>query len=145
MKRPLLSSKTLAAGRMSAADFRAAQEASGSKGKKAKSSKFNAVKVKTDEGTFDSKMEYRRWNALCLLEKAGEISDLQRQIPYSLDVNGLHICKYIADFIYIQDGKQVVEDSKGYRTPDYKIKRSLMKAIHGIDILETGTHSTRKR
>jgi len=88
---------------------------------------------------FASKREARRWGELRLMEMAGAIQDLRRQVRYRLDVDGLHVCDYIADFRYISEPGQaeVVEDCKGFRTREYVLKRKLMKAIHGIDILET--------
>jgi hypothetical protein len=76
---------------------------------------------------------------LKLLEKAGQIANLERQIRYHLDVNGVHICDYIADFQYVAGENPLftVEDCKGFRTPEYKLKAKLMKACHNIDILET--------
>jgi hypothetical protein len=61
------------------------------------------------------------------------------QVKYSLDVNGVHIANYYADFVYFdyRFSKEICEDSKGVRTADYKLKAKLMKACHGIDILET--------
>lgn len=129
-------------GSMSAADFREAQAKTPTNARKGK---YNAVGVRTEEGYFDSKMEYRRWGILTLMVRAGEITDLQRQVKYSLDVNGVHITNYIADFVYKLDNAVIVEDSKGFRTPEYKIKKSLMKAIHGIEILETGSKSAGRR
>jgi len=97
---------------------------------------------------YASKKEYYRSNELKLLQRAGEISNLKEQVPYELIpaqfevVNGKKKCiersvKYIADFQYIdKDGNLVVEDTKGYRTEVYKIKRKLMLYVHGIKIRE---------
>ena len=104
--------------------------------------------------TFDSVKEYNRWCELRLLEMAGQITDLRRQMTYLLipcqygpDTIGPRggvkrgkllerEVSYVADFVYTQDGKQVVEDTKGFRTADYIIKRKLMLSIHGIQIRE---------
>lgn len=129
-------------GNISAAEFRALHDKAPAKARKGK---YNAVGVRTEEGYFDSKMEHRRWEVLKLLARTGEIADLQRQVKYSLDVNGVHITNYIADFVYKQDNVVIVEDSKGFKTPEYKIKKSLMKAVHDIDILETGSNSSGRR
>ena len=103
-----------------------------------KKNKFNAKKVTTRDGlVFDSKREYSRWLDLVILQQAGKITGLDRQIPYKLSINGVHICKYISDFTYFENGKKVVEDSKGYRTDVYKLKAKMMLAIHDIEILET--------
>lgn len=86
--------------------------------------------------TFDSRREANRYAELRLELLAGDITDLELQKPYSLDVNGIHICDYVADFVYQRNGKQTVEDAKGKATVEYKIKRALMRAIHGITIVE---------
>jgi hypothetical protein len=108
---------------------------------------------------FDSLQEYRRFRELCLLERAGRVTGLQRQVKFVLiptqyerferysQKTGKRLkdgirtleqeCSYIADFVYTEDGKQVVEDTKGFRTADYKIKRKLMLWVHGIQIKET--------
>ncbi len=67
---------------------------------------------------------------------ASEITDLELQKVFRLDVNGIHICNYRADFVYTRDGVQIVEDAKGKPTDVYKIKRALMLAIRGIKIVE---------
>lgn len=122
-------------------------------------SKYNNSKVETPSGErFDSVKEYHRWRQLLLLQHAGVISDLQRQVPFELiptqwetyeryGKNGQRLKDgrrrvelaviYVADFVYTHDGKQVVEDTKGVRTPDYVIKRKLMLYLKGIKILET--------
>ena len=117
-------------------------------------SKYGAKKVIANGITFDSQKEYRRFRELVLLERAGRIQDLQRQVKFVLipaqyepDTIGKRggvkrgklierECSYVADFIYTQDGKQVVEDTKGFRTTDYIIKRKLMLKEHGIRIKE---------
>jgi hypothetical protein len=95
-----------------------------------------------DGVTFHSKKEMRRYAELQVLERAGKITDLQRQVRFRIEVNGVLICTYVADHVYttILDGVetgQVVEDSKGHRTQLYKLKAKLMLAVHGIEILET--------
>ena len=105
-------------------------------------SKYRNHKVETYEGIFDSKKEYQRWQELKILQRAGKIRKLQRQVAYTLvpaqkTANGTErSVKYIADFVYERDGKTVVEDTKGYKTPEYKIKRKLMLYMHGIEIQE---------
>jgi hypothetical protein len=100
--------------------------------------KYRAKRTKADGMMFHSQREAERWQQLRLLEKAGLISNLQRQVSYECWVNGQRVCKWIADFVYNDTHKvKIVEDSKGPKTPEYKLKRKLMKACHGIDILET--------
>lgn len=99
-------------------------------------SKFRNQKVTTEDGRFDSKREASRWNVLRLEEKAGRITKLRRQVAFSLSVNGEHVAKYVADFVYERDGERIVEDAKGFRTELYVMKRKLMAAVHGITIIE---------
>lgn len=101
--------------------------------------KYGNTKVNVDGMPFDSKREAARWRELRLLERAGEISDLRRQVRYELvpKLPGERPVDYIADFVYRdKDGNNVVEDVKGVRTPVYIIKRKLMLWRHGIRIRE---------
>lgn len=98
--------------------------------------------TETEDGiTHASKKEAKRWADLQLLQKAGRIRDLERQVVFDLKVNGNKVCKYIADFVYTEyehgQWSPVVEDAKGWPTPVYKLKRKLMKAIYGIEIRES--------
>ena len=112
---------------------------------------------------FDSQKEYNQWRVLKILERAGKISDLQRQVRFELipsqrkestevyksgPQKGLpkpgevieKPCTYIADFVYIENGKKIVEDTKGYKKGAaydlFVIKRKLMLWVHGIKIKE---------
>ena len=122
--------------------------------------KYNNRKIIVDGITFDSKKEAKRYKELKMLERAGIIHDLKRQVKYvlipaqyertsSVYVKGNNKgkpkkgkllereCAYYADFVYsTKDGELVVEDTKGMRTPDYIIKRKLMLYVHGIRIVE---------
>lgn len=105
--------------------------------------KYKNKKVKYDGMVFDSLKEYNRYKELKLLERAGAIEDLRTQVKYILIpsqyLNGKCVereCSYIADFVYIENGEKVVEDTKGFKTKDYIIKRKLMLFIHGIKITE---------
>lgn len=106
-------------------------------------SKYGAKKVTVNGITFDSKKEAKRYGELVLLERAGKITDLQRQVKFELipsqRIDGKVVeraCTYVADFVYIEDGKKVVEDTKGFKTKDYIIKRKLMLWVHGIQVKE---------
>jgi hypothetical protein len=127
-----------------------------------KYSKYYNVKTKTTDGqVFDSMKEARRWEQLLLLQKAGKINQLQRQVPFELLPNQYETIEryskrgvrlkdgtklverkidYVADFTYLDadTGALTVEDtkSKATRTKDYIIKRKLMYAIHGIKVKE---------
>lgn len=91
-----------------------------------------------DGQKFDSIHEASIWHDLALLQRQGLIRNLERQITYRLVVNGLLICKYIADFRYICMATEevVTVDAKGVKTPVYKLKKKLMRAIYGIEIKE---------
>lgn len=102
--------------------------------------KYGARKIKAPDGqVFDSVKEYHRWGCLRLLERAGRISDLKRQVKFELipKQKGERACYYIADFTYYEDGNLVVEDCKGYRTDIYRLKKKLLLWVHGIRITET--------
>ena len=102
-------------------------------------SKYHAKKETVDGITFASKHEAKRYRELKLLERAKAISDLQLQVTFPLvrkSEYGREI-KYIADFVYYEDGKLVVEDTKGFRTDVYKLKKRLMAELYGIEIKET--------
>lgn len=88
---------------------------------------------------YDSKREARRAAELRLLQRAGEISDLREQVTFELipKQGDMRATKYIADFVYVdKNGNQHVEDSKGFRTAEYRIKRKLMRFVHGITVEE---------
>jgi hypothetical protein len=99
--------------------------------------KYRNVRTEVDGISFASKREAKRFVELRLIQKAGVISDLKTQVRYPLDVNGQPVCHYIADFTYLEKGELVVEDSKGYRTPEFILKSKLMRAVHGIEVQET--------
>ena len=101
--------------------------------------KYNNTKIRVDGRLFDSKAEAARWQELSLLERAGEITELERQVEYELipKQKGERSAKYIADFRYVDhEGKVVVEDTKGVKTPVWIIKRKLMLRVHGIRVRE---------
>lgn len=102
-------------------------------------SKYHNVKVETPEGRFDSKKEAERYYELKLMERAGLITGLARQQRYELipKVGNQRPTYYYADFVYIKDGKLVVEDVKGTKTEVYKLKKKLMRWRYGIEITET--------
>lgn len=102
-------------------------------------SKYNARRVTVGNITFSSKGEAKRWQDLCIMQQAGEITNLRRQVKYPIEVNGIHITTYTADFVYDSCGKIVVEDFKSpaTKTEAYRLRKKLLKACYGIDILET--------
>ena len=106
--------------------------------------KYRNEKISVNGIVFDSKREADRWADLNVLERAGEISRLQRQVKYVLIPTQYdekkkvleRECSYIADFVYFKDGKLVVEDAKGVKTPEYRIKKKLMLLFHGVRVKE---------
>jgi len=118
-----------------------------------KKNKFNAKKKEIDGIIFDSSKEAGRYVDLKNQQQAGLIRDLRHQVEFELCVNGIKVCRYIADFVYTElkncyltagdkmtlEAIQIVEDVKSAITrkhPVYILKRKLMKACHGIDIKE---------
>ena len=128
--------------------------------------KYGARKVKAPNGEiFDSKKEFQRYGVLKLLERAGKISDLRRQVTFELiptqreestevykagPQKGMpkpgavieRACSYVADFVYCDsNGNTIVEDTKGYKKGAaydlFAIKRKLMLQKFGIRIIET--------
>ena len=97
-------------------------------------------------GGYASRKEHRRANELQLMQRAGRISNLREQVSYELippqrGTDGKVLeraCTYIADFVYTDNatGQTIVEDTKGFRTKEYIIKRKLMLHVHGIRITE---------
>lgn len=101
--------------------------------------KYNNQKTVVNGILFDSKREANRYCELLLLMRAGEITNLQRQVRYTLipKQDGERACEYVADFVYTDKaGHTIVEDVKGVRTDVYKIKRKLMRWVHGITVDE---------
>ncbi len=119
-------------------------------------SKYKAIKSYVNGIEFDSRKEARRYQELLLLERSGAISNLQLQVKFVLipaqyeeveryGKNGNKLkshrrlvereVSYIADFVYEEDGKLIVEDTKGYKTKEYIIKRKILYA-KGIKIRE---------
>lgn len=120
--------------------------------------KYKNKRVTVNGIAFDSVKEAKRYQELLLLERTGAITNLRRQVKFILiphqketvvrysEKTGKRLqddcrviereCSYIADFVYIENGKKVVEDTKGFRTPEYRIKKKLMLWVHGIRIKE---------
>ena len=103
-------------------------------------SKYGNRPTRCSEGIMHhSQREARRCSELHVLLRAGLIADLEAhpQPRFDLEVNGVEVCRYIADFRYTENGETVVEDSKGHRTREYEFKRRLLLALHGIEVRET--------
>ena len=106
-------------------------------------SKYHARKTTVDGITFDSRREADRYIVLKGMEEDGAIRDLRRQVRYELippfDVDSRHYRPvfYVADFVYVEDGKEIVEDVKGMRTDVYRLKSKLFARRYGKAIKET--------
>jgi len=104
--------------------------------------RYNKYKVaakpdRTYDGiVFDSKKEMKRYCELKFMEAAGAISSLKLQPKYRIVMNLCDCGCYIADFSYVEDGKFIVEDVKGVKTPVYKLKKKLVEASYDITITE---------
>lgn len=116
-------------------------------GKASKRSKYGAKKMVVQGLTFDSKKEADRWLVLRDLERKGDIGGLQRQVRYDLQGRDGPILTdkktktraYVADFQYVDwrlNGAVVIEDVKGFETPEFKLKRSILEA-QGITLTIT--------
>ena len=107
--------------------------------------KYHNKKVTLGDMTFDSKKEANRWVELAIMQKNGEITDLDTQVVFELipaqrDPVTKKVLEravhYVADFVYYRGNEKVVEDTKGYRTPEYILKRKMLLWVHGIRIKE---------
>jgi len=105
--------------------------------------KYGAKKTVVGDITFDSKKEANRWMELQLLERAGEITNLRRQVK--VELMGQHRplytrtgrkMRFTADFGYTENGVEVLEDSKGYATRDYEVRVAVARAM-GLEVRET--------
>ena len=99
--------------------------------------KYRNIETVVDNIKFASRKEAKRYRGLVLLQQKGEIRGLDLQQAYSIDINGVHICDYIADFAYWLGEARILEDTKGMRTPAFAIKAKLMKAVYGVTVIES--------
>jgi hypothetical protein len=104
--------------------------------------KYGAKRTVAHGITFDSKAEADRYCELRLLERAGEITDLECQPQFALTIEGVDCGKYIADFGYFsrptntKRGEHIIEDCKGVRTAVYKLKKRIVAALYHVQIIE---------
>jgi Fe2+ transport system protein B len=112
-----------------------------------KPAKYRSKKTKVDGVTHDSGKEAERWAHLQLLEKAGTITELKRQVPFVLapavrlvgEKRKKPALRYFADATYVYKGRQIIEDAKSEPTRKkeaYRIKKHLMKTVLNLDITE---------
>ena len=107
-------------------------------------SKYNAKAMQVGNEKYRSKREMHRHQELLLLQRAGQIAGLTREVPFVL-APGVQIAgefrkrpavRYVADYVYsdVASGAVIVEDAKGMQTPVFRLKKHLMKSVHGIDV-----------
>jgi hypothetical protein len=103
-------------------------------------SKYHNVKTAIDGVVFDSKREATYWCGLQARARAGEITELRRQVVFPLccpvEDRAVMVASYIADFCYLENGVRHVVDAKGHRTPIYNLKRKWLRLQDGIIIEE---------
>ena len=109
--------------------------------------KYHARKVFYDGHWFDSAFERDRYIYLKKMEEDGFIKDLRLQVKYEIipKQDGERAAHYIADFVYENGNGVVVEDTKGFRTQEYILKRKLMLQVHGIKIREVRIRGNGKK
>ena len=101
--------------------------------------KYGNSKTDRDGIRYDSAKESRVLADLETLERAGHIRDLRRQVKFAIVIDGIHICDYVADAVYMDGARRVVVDVKSEATrklPVYRLKRKLMAAVLGIEVEE---------
>lgn len=109
--------------------------------------KWNAKRIVVDGTTFDSMAEAYRYSELKWLRDDGQIAGLKVHVTYPIEINGEVVCRYIADFVYIDEmGELVIEDVKSpvSRTDVYRLKKKLMRVVNGLEVREIET-KRRKR
>jgi hypothetical protein len=110
--------------------------------------KFRAVKDECPRGHLhDSKMESRRCADLCALETVGQITHLEQQPEFRVEINGKAICTYRADFQYrmADSGLPIVEDVKGMQTPVFNLKRKMVEAAYPGTVITIFPPKVRKK
>ena len=101
--------------------------------------KYGNTKTERDGIRYDSAKESRVLADLETLERAGHIRDLRRQVKFAIVIDGIHVCDYVADAVYMEGARRVVVDVKSEATrklPVYRLKRKLMAAVLGIEVEE---------
>lgn len=108
--------------------------------------KFGAIRHDADGYKFASKKERDRYLQLRILERAGEIQNLEVHPEFPLVIDGEPVLswsadgryrrplKAIMDFAYFQDGRRVVEDTKGMDTPLSRLKRAIVEHTYRVRV-----------
>jgi hypothetical protein len=106
---------------------------------KVKCSKYRNVRTRNADGTMSDSAKEARLDAvmMSLPKTTKDVARVVRKEWFKFVINGIKVCSYEADWVvYYKTGKRDVYDSKGYKTKEYIIKKKLMKAVYGIDIIE---------
>lgn len=100
--------------------------------------KYGARKVEVNGEVLDSTLEARHYARLLMLQKAGEVVEIRRQVPFIIEAIPKELSlKYVADFVVtFKDGHTEVQDCKGFETREYKRKKRLLKKLLNIEIIE---------
>jgi hypothetical protein len=101
--------------------------------------KYNARKVEVNGRVFDSQREANRAIELQWMEATGQIYDLEYQVRLEVISKqpGMRATYYFADFVYrLPSGEKVIEDAKGVKTKEFRIKKKLVFQRYGIAIKE---------
>jgi len=100
--------------------------------------KYGARRTRSGAHTYDSGKEARRGTELMLEERGGQITDLRRQVNVEIHIDGVCVLTYVADFVYreVSSGQIVIEDTKGLRTKEYKLKKKMIEALTPLRIRE---------
>ena len=100
--------------------------------------KVSPIEERTLGGiVFASKKEMKRYAELRLLERAGEVQDLELQPEFRVSINGEHFCTYTADFSYIEKGQRVIEELKSTGTAKdaaYRLRKKAAELFYGIKV-----------
>jgi hypothetical protein len=96
--------------------------------------KYRNTPTVVDGIRFASKREATRYAHLKLLERAGAITDLRLQPRYPMTVNGLHVCTYVGDFEFVENGRTITEDAKGVKTAEFILKSKMFHALYGREV-----------
>lgn len=101
--------------------------------------KYGNRRTTVDGIEFHSKREATRYLVLKAMERDGLIRDMRLQVRVPLVVNGVTVCRWVADFVYHDEatGRTEYEDVKGFVTPEYRLKSKLFAALYGQSIRET--------
>ena len=108
--------------------------------KKKNNNRFNVspVEERTLDGiVFASKKEMKRYAELRLLQRAGEVQDLELQPEFRVSINGQHYCTYTADFAYTEKGERIVEELKSTGTAKdaaFRLRKKAAELFYGIKV-----------